>query len=544
MSEDDGIKLDFEKSRKRIVGEDLKGNNPVPDILGFLHLKSLLGSDFSPELYKLIEAYTDGSTNISPLLKIDVPKANFTIRPMARPEIKDWLIYEAIINYLSNKILNDTQICARSFSILNFKNKNSEGTKKTNAWLKFDEHSREFYNNGYKYAVVADLTGYYENVNLEELRNRIINCLEGCSNGVELINVLFKLLRKWSDERIPGCGLPQGPPASSFLADIFLDYVDRKMEKYDGYFRYMDDMRIFCKREIDTKIALKDLIISLRELKLNINAKKTKILIDEEIDKKLFDPHKSLLNIIDATMKTKDRKQIENIIPHLAKLFKDSFSSDPFEKTHLNFSLYRLSILHASGFDLDIEEIIEKIENNFVSKPHHMGLFCNFLSMFHDNIEIAKFLISFLQSENNIYDWQEVKVLHTLLRFNIKFGRPNIDFFISSARDSNKHYAARSFYFLLAGKNGSNRDRELIVSCYNGLSKIFTKMAIILAVQEIGLASRNQFYSWVTRNESNKEIQQFIKYVKSLSNPIYYLAAERLKIEMYEAISEPSYESM
>ena len=105
-----------------------------------------------------------------------------------------------------------------------------------------------------------------------ELRNRVVNYLEENGHGIQL---LFGLLETWSRERIRGYGLPQGPPASAFLADIFLDYVDRRMEKYEGYFRYMDDIRIFCKREIDAKLALKDLIIALRDLKLNINAKKT-----------------------------------------------------------------------------------------------------------------------------------------------------------------------------------------------------------------------------------------------------------------------------
>ena len=93
----------------------------------------------------------------------------------------------------------------------------------------------------------------------------------------------------WSQERIVDYGLPQGPPGCSFLADIYLDHVDRKMEKYVGYYRYMDDIRIFCKTEIESKITLKDLIISLRELKLNINAKKTALLFNEEIEKLLFE---------------------------------------------------------------------------------------------------------------------------------------------------------------------------------------------------------------------------------------------------------------
>jgi len=94
------------------------------------------------------------------------------------------------------------------------------------------------------------------------------------------------------------------------------------MEKYEGYFRYMDDIRIFCKREIEAKIALKDLIIALKNVKLNINAKKTSILKGGEIEEKLFDPHKSLLDIIDTLMKSGNKKLIkEKVIPCFIKNF-------------------------------------------------------------------------------------------------------------------------------------------------------------------------------------------------------------------------------
>lgn len=531
------MKLDFDTALKGIISEELRGNNPVPDILGFLHLKHLFKPDFSNEVESLLKNYEEGTSNPESLLRIDVPKANFTIRPMARPSVKDWLLYEALIEYLSKGILKRNEICKKSFSILNFK---IHEVRKTNAWLKFDDYSRKFYKDGYKYCVTADLTGFYENINLEELRGRIINYLENNGDKEKLIKVLFSFLRKWSDERISGYGLPQGPPASSFLADIFLDYIDRKMEKYEGYFRYMDDIRIFCKREIDAKIALKELIIALRNVKLNINAKKTAILKDKEIEERLFDPHKSLLNMIETIMKSGDKKLIEEeVIPALLKLFEDAFSDDPFERTHLNFSLYRLSVLHNSDFKFDARKTIEIIKDNFISKPHHTGLFCDFLSMFPKDDEIVKFLLSFLRSEDNIYEWQELKVLQTLLKFNAKVDRADIDFFIECAQNFNKHYAVHAFYFLLSGKYGNNRDRELIVDSYGRLSETYTKLAAILAVQELGSASRNDFYSRVKRLENNDDINKFVDYVKSLQKPIYYLTTERPKIETYE---RPLYE--
>lgn len=538
------MKLEFDRALNRIVAEELRGNNPVPDILGFLHLRHLFRPNFSSRLEVLLTGYKNKTCIPKSLLKIDMPKANFTIRPMARPTTEDWLIYEAIVDYLSKRILRkNKRICKRSFSILHFK-KTHKG-KRTDAWLKFDETSRDFYKEKYGFAVTTDITGYYENINLEELRKRIIDSLEEDGEGVELTNVLSILLRKWSDERISGYGLPQGPPASSFLADIFLDYVDRRMEKYKGYIRYMDDIRIFCKKKSEAKIALKDLTIALRDLKLNINAKKTDILSGKEMEEKLFDPHKPLLNLIEMTMKSGDRKLIqENVIPALMKLVENAFSNDAFENTHFNFALYRLNILNNSGLNFNEAIVIKNIQENFVSKPHHAGLFCDFLVLFPNDETIPKFLISFLKSKDNIYEWQELKVLQSLLRFNFKANQLEIGFFVDSALNSNKHSAIRAFYFLLTGKHGSNRDRNLIVDSYDSLSDIYTKMAVILSVQELGVLTRNSFYTHIKQSENNEDINQFIEYVKSLSKPIYFLTTERPKIETYEQYEKPFYESI
>jgi len=56
------MRLDFGRALRKIVAEDLKGNNPVPDILGFLHVKTLLKPDFQSELDRLLKEYLKGQT--------------------------------------------------------------------------------------------------------------------------------------------------------------------------------------------------------------------------------------------------------------------------------------------------------------------------------------------------------------------------------------------------------------------------------------------------------------------------------------------------
>lgn len=429
--------FNYQRAIKKIIAEELKANNPVPDILSYFNLKPLYEDKLFEVLTQMFSEYNSESQSPQQLLRIDVPKPNFTIRPMSRPENKDWILFEAIVDFIATKIVKDTHICKRSYSFLNFKAE----TEKKNNWTVFDDKCRALYTAGYKYAVIADLTGYYENISLTELIRRLGNYLEDNDENKQVVSVLIKMLNKWSDERVSGYGLPQGPPASSFLADIYLDYVDCNMEIYDNYYRYMDDIRIFCKTEIEAKKALKDLIIALRGIKLNINAKKTRILFDKDIEKQLFDPLKTTINLIHSIMQTKDVNQIKRIIPALTKMFEGSFLEDPFEKSHLNFSLYRLSNLQSSGLRIDAKKIKSLIINNFISKPHHTGLFCYFLMLFPNDKDISKLLIDFIKSENNIYEWQEVKVLQCLLRFKVDLSPQVIKYFFEAAKNSNKHFA-------------------------------------------------------------------------------------------------------
>lgn len=517
---------------KKIIREEYTDKIPVPEPGGVVNYENFYNKSLEG-LNELIEEYSLVNTNIKNLYKIDVPKPNFAIRPMGRPEIKEWIIYETIIDNISKKILNAEEICQRSFSIHQFKHPE---TPRLEPWLKFKEEEQKFYEDGYCHVVISDITGFYENISLERLRNRIIDYLDDLEYNDKFIKVLFKLLRKWSSERILEYGLPQGPNASSFLADIYLDSIDRKMEEHCGYFRYGDDIRIFCKKEIDCKIALKDFIIALRDLKLNINAKKTGIFSGKKIENKLFDQQKSLMNMIEIGLKSGNKEIIEETIPNLIWLFENSFSNHNFSSTHLKFSLYRLSLLKYNNFYFDTTKIIKIIKDNFVSNPNNTDLFCLFLSLF-PNKDTLKFLIDFLESEDNIYEWQEMQILKTLLNLNVKFDHDFILYCINSANDSNKNYVIRSFYYLIAGKHGNNRDRITIQDSYNDSLDNYLKKSIILAVQELGKGSRNDFYSKI-KLTSDEEIKQLIDHLKSRNQSIYYpkFNLNKIKISDYEFI--------
>lgn len=519
------MKLNLEKAFDSIIKDDRKGDNPIPDPLRFSYF-SLNKKEILKEIYKKIE---NGKYEVKSLLTIDVPKGNFTIRPMARPEIQDWIIYQAIIDYLISKIIN--KVSKRTFSILNFK----KPKKKIDAWKKFEENNYLLFKSGYCFVVSTDISGYFENIDLNELRKKLINYVnQNDKEAKDIINFLFNnILMPWSFGRIKGFGLPQGPTASSFLGDVYLDNVDREMEIEKGYFRYMDDIRIWCKSEIEAKKSLIKIIKSLRKYKLNINSKKTKILKNEEIEKELFDSKKPILDSIQAAFDSKNLERIKAVTPILINdIFKGGFSDkNPFNKRHINFAIFRLSVLKMSGINFNEKNVVDLILKNFINKPEHANNFCSFLVLYPKEKIIINSLIKFLFSKNNIYEWQELHVLRALLEMQIEVNKELLKKFYKKFQDKNKHWANRSLYCLLVGKYGENTDRELLIDDFDTVEIDELRKNIILSVQELGIASRNDFYS-----KAIKKIwpEIFVKYVKNLKQPMYFRKYDRIKIESFE----------
>lgn len=515
------MNLNIDLAFSSILKEDRKGENPIPDPLRFSYI--LANKD---ELFKEInKKISEGDYGVRPLLTIDVPKPNFTIRPMARPEIEDWITYQAMIDYLSPKI--SKKISKRSYSILRFKSSESS----IDGWKQWDEKSRALYESGNKYVVVADISGYFENIDLKKLKEKLINYFENTDReSQEIINFLYnKLLTKWSTGRVENFGLPQGPRASIFLGDVYLDTVDREMESFKGYLRYMDDVRIFCKSEFEAKKALLQIIRSLRNYKLNINAKKTKILLPSDGVRSLFDKEKPTLDSIQSAIDSKNEYRIKALIPVMENLFMGGFDSNNyFDQRHLRFCLFRYNIFKSSGISFNEKLIVDKIINNFVDNPQDAKLFCDFLVLFPNDNKIHEFLIKFIFSRDNIYEWQELHVLKCLLQFNLRPNKNIVNKFYRKFKNKNLHWSVRSLYCLLVGRYGTQQDRELLSDQFNSAENIEIKKAILLSTQKLGVASRNNFYSRVANQIWPNT---YSNYLKGMNSEIYIIPTEKIILE-------------
>ena len=61
--------MDFEKALKTIIKEELRSNNPIPDLLSFLHIKKQAGKEYNDKLLSFYNEIKTDSKSLKPLLK-------------------------------------------------------------------------------------------------------------------------------------------------------------------------------------------------------------------------------------------------------------------------------------------------------------------------------------------------------------------------------------------------------------------------------------------------------------------------------------------
>ncbi|MFP3975142.1 MAG: RNA-directed DNA polymerase [Dehalococcoidia bacterium] len=511
--------VDLEKAFDEVMYDERNGQDFLPDILHFLDL----GKCKSQIVQELKQRIDNNEYQVKDLIKMDVPKGNFFIRPGARPSFQDGILYRALANYIGLKADKKLEDNVYSYRF----NPNTRGIFHwSDQWLKFERAFWEKFEEGFECVLKTDITAYFANISIERLRNHVLATIDESEESKQAVDFLFnKLLRPWAQkERNKGFGLPQGITASSIVANLFLYYVDALLCRSEKvhYLRYADDMRVLAKDEINAKNTLKTLITELRRIGLDLNEKKTQVLSPSRVEQELRDPRQQDMDTLQNLIKLGDKPIIEVVaIPLLEDLFERSFdSSDNFGGRHQRFAINRFVQLREIYADRveDIENTGQKLIANLKSNPGSTNVFSRFFNMFPTK-SFQEQLINFLRSEHNIYEWQEMQILDSLLRFK-SFSQDELRLIKEIATDRDRHQLTRSRAILLLGKLGDEYERYELRTKFDEESDYLIKRAIIVATQELSTAERNAFYSTIKRE--SQEQAPLVDFIKSLKEPFYF----------------------
>ena len=351
--------------------------------------------------------------------KIFVPKKNNLVRPLSLLKFKDLLVYQAIINTISENVWDDISDYYNNVVFGNIYTTSKDSEKDRifffkpwkQQWKMFEQRTINYYENGYKYLTEFDIASFFDIID-HHILSQILETTYKIDQ--KLVNLLLKLLEAFTkDSNHPTYnskhGIPQGPIGSSFLGDIYLFHLDQEIKNNKSldikYIRYVDDIRVFSKDNITGKKAVAYLDLLSRDLGLipQVN----KILVSEiESKDELIKNQKNGFSKIALEYKAKEgslkSKTHRNLKKNFLKCF-DKANNEYLDKTLISFSLYKLNK------DEDIKSvIIEKIEDLYI---HFEAILYYFKKHFKEDDEIIIFLMDILIDENLLFHYIAALIL-------------------------------------------------------------------------------------------------------------------------------------
>jgi hypothetical protein len=221
---------------------------------------------------KIASGYRPRSTLVA-----DIPKGNGAVRPAALLCLEDRVVYATTVGAMLPSINAGLRW---SQGRVDFSYRLSESPRRVEwsasafvGWSAFRKASIEQIDNGAAHAVLTDITGFYENIDLDVLFSDLRSL--GCDASV--VQLLQTCLYRWCI--VPGRGVPQGVSPSDILAKVYMNPIDQTVTDMGiNYIRYVDDMRIFAMGVPACKKALMFLTQALRRRGLNLQSAKTVIL--------------------------------------------------------------------------------------------------------------------------------------------------------------------------------------------------------------------------------------------------------------------------
>jgi len=307
----------------------------------FRHLYSAYEPGRKANLQLLHEKLKGGWRPTSPI-RMYLPKPSGLLRPLTLLALDDQIVLQAIANQVAKQMYKRRRAVENRLAFSSCLNSKPDSIFFLQGWQRtyhdFKLRLGRHLASGNRWIAHFDLAAFYETISHKALQT-IVSPSGGSHEAWEMIR---KCLCMWTCETkgIPvDHGIPQGPIASDFIAEIFLLPLDEAMDKAGiPYIRYVDDIRVLAKTEDEARRAAVVLEMECRRWSLIPQGSKFRVSYAKDVTEALG----TLPSIAESAAQAPDETDMDE--GAALKIFGDAIGGRPLrviDKSRLRFVLYR-----------------------------------------------------------------------------------------------------------------------------------------------------------------------------------------------------------
>ncbi len=380
----------------------------------FRHLYSAYEPGRKANLALLHERLKGGWRATSPI-RIYMPKPSGLLRPLTLLALDDQIVFQAIANQVARQMFDRRRAMEGRSVFSNCLTPERDSVFFLQDWRatyhQFKTRIQRHLDAGNRWIAHFDLAAFYETISHRALQSIV----SPAGGGGEVWQLIREWLCAWTSSQggIPvDHGIPQGPIASDFLAEIFLLPLDEAMKKTGiPYIRYVDDIRVFGKTEAEARRAAITLELECRRLSLIPQSSKFSVSYAETLTEALG----TLPSIAESTGREGDESQLNEA--SAIRILRDAIARRParvVDKTRLRYVLYR------SGPSTEVLGVTLKL---LPRHPEHIDAFAAFFHNYAKSSRIMRHITALLQG-GVLYDYVQGELWLIVARIGQREGTP------------------------------------------------------------------------------------------------------------------------